>query len=106
MADFNFIHAELPFSDRALFFGIDEVDFITFDNTWSWPKILVEAGIFESNGQARKNMLNIKGITSDTISPGWSHVVISKKKINICVLNYFVDEDSNIISLTDREYYD
>lgn len=89
--EFNFIHEKLPESDRELFFGpITVQDRISkISDTTMWPDILVECKIFASKSQARKNMANIKGISDLKPGPGWTSLVIGKKKIRIYVLNYF-----------------
>lgn len=70
-----------PELDKFCIENILQVTFCTvlpLDTTW-WD-ILVEAGIFKSKSQARKNW---KG--SKEVSPGFHQIVAGKKRIEICV---------------------
>ena len=81
----NFIHTDLPHSDRNLFFGpLDGSEvFVEIDDSWRLEHIFVHLGIFKSLTQARKNA------SDGEISKGFSHIVRGKnqKKINIFILN-------------------
>ena len=81
----NFIHKDLPLSDRELFFGpLDSEDkFVEFDNEWQLEHIFVNIGLFKSLTQARKNA------SSGLIPAGFSSITRGKnqKKIEIFILN-------------------
>lgn len=53
----NFIHAEMPDSDKDLFFGPIEDDdqFVVFAGEMTMADLVVELGAFPSVKQARKN---------------------------------------------------
>ena len=82
--EFNFIHKDLPESDRELFFGplMPEDAFIVFDDTWTMAHIAHAIGMFPSVTQARKNGFG-------AIQPGFSLHVLSKKKRVVSILNRF-----------------
>ncbi|MBT6201756.1 MAG: hypothetical protein HOK57_10075 [Planctomycetaceae bacterium] len=57
MKNFNFIHEDLPESDRDLFFGplTEDDEFIFFGDDATMVNIVVEAGLFPSFTRARKS---------------------------------------------------
>ena len=57
MKNFNFIHEDLPESDRDLFFGplTEDDEFIFFGDDATMVNIAVLAGLFPSVTRARKN---------------------------------------------------
>lgn len=79
----NFIHQDLPETDKELFFGpLDQSDvFRTFSDQDDLAKLLVEVGKFPSLGQARKNGW------AKPIEPGFSKIKVGKTLI--WVLNKF-----------------
>lgn len=81
--EINILIGNTQEGDRDLFFGplTDNDKFIEMEKEVRWPEILVNAGIFPSKGQARKN-----GWDKD-IPKGWTDISIGKKKKRFCILN-------------------
>ena len=79
----NFIHCELPDSDKELFFGPLEEDeaFVAFGGDLTMADLVVEMGVFPSVKQARKNGW------AKPIPPGFSAHKIGKRRFH--VLNRF-----------------
>lgn len=82
---FNFIHPDLPESDRELFFGPlgDDEEFILIEDGWLMAHIMHRVGIFPSVGQARKQGWD------KPISEGFTMMTPTKRKIPVTILNYF-----------------
>lgn len=83
--EFNFIHKDLPDSDRDLFFGpLTENDkFIVFDDGVIMAHLIAQIGLFTSIGQARKNGWD------KPIPIGYTDLIVGKKKIYVTILNKF-----------------
>jgi hypothetical protein len=79
----NFIHCELPESDKELFFGpLEESEIFTaFSSELTMADLVVEMGVFPSIKQARKNGWN------NPIPVGFSAHKIGKRRFHI--LNRF-----------------
>lgn len=78
----NFIHENMPESDKSLFFGDDEKDFIVFSDLDDMSSLVTKAGSFSSRGQAKKNGWN------KPVPAGFSTFKIGKKFI--WILNTFL----------------
>lgn len=85
MKEFNFIHVDLPLSDRESFFGpLEPCEMMhVFDDKTDMADIWVHVGLFPSKGRAKKN--NHGGPVPD----GWTDVVKKKQGIRVCILNTF-----------------
>lgn len=83
--EFNFIHPDLPESDRELFFGPlnGDEEFIEIENNWIMAHIMHLIGVFPSVGQARKNGWN------KPIDSGFWMKEVTKRKILVTILNKF-----------------
>lgn len=87
--EFNMVHDSVADSDVELLLGPFEPSdgpFIKFDDSWTMAHVMHAAGIFKSVSEARKNGWN------KPIPIGYSHHVVSKRKINVFVLNRMVGE--------------
>lgn len=84
---FLFIHPDLPDTDKELFFGpLDGTEqWIEIEPTWTMAHIMVQAGVFPSLTQARKN-----GAEGE-IPAGFTDIVRGKgkKRKEITILNWF-----------------
>ncbi len=89
--EITFAHEHCTKQDINLFLGpISNDVFEPLINGENWLDILVRSNIFKSKSEARKNINTIKGLGgSIEIAPGFSHIVVGKKKLNIFVLNTF-----------------
>ena len=87
--EINFIGENVSDEDAELFMGpFEPTDgpVIRFPESWSMSHIMHAAGIFKSVGEARKNGWN------KPIPNGFQHLVVTKRKINVYVLNTLVVE--------------
>lgn len=86
--EFNFIGEKVSDADAETFMGPFEATdgpVIRFPESWSMAHIMHAAGIFKSIGEARKNGWN------KPIPNGFQHLVVTKRKINVFVLNTLVE---------------
>lgn len=84
MHEFNFIHKDLPESDRELFFGpLGGEEFIEFDDDWQMDDVWVRARFFASKSQARKN--NHGG----PIPAGFNDYIKKRRGIRVTILNRY-----------------
>jgi len=92
MNEFNFVQEDVDPKDVELIMGPiePEVDgpFVKFDSTWTMAHIMNAAGIFKSVTEARKNGWN------KPIPHGFQHLIVTKRKINIFVLNTLIEDIS------------
>ena len=82
--EFNFIAEGVNQFDSDMFMGpFDESDgpVIRFPKDWTMAHIMHAAGIFKSVSEARKNGWN------KPIDRGFQHLVVTKRKIHIWILN-------------------
>lgn len=86
--EFNMVHESVSDKDIELILGpLEPSDgpFIRFDDSWTMAHIMNAAGIFKSVSEARKNGWN------KPIPNGFSHHVVTKRKINIFILSKMND---------------
>ena len=86
--EFNFIGENVSDADAELLMGpFEPTDgpVIRFPESWSMAHIMHTAGIFKSVGEARKNGWN------KPIPNGFQHLIVTKRKISIYVLNTLVE---------------
>lgn len=86
--EFNFIGENVSDADAELLMGPFEPSdgpVIRFPESWSMSHIMHAAGIFKSVSEARKNGWD------KPIPNGFQHLVVTKRKINIYVLNKLVE---------------
>lgn len=82
--EFNFVSETVSDSDNEMLMGpFEESDgpFIRFPSTWTMAHVMHAAGIFKSISEARRNGWD------KAIAPGFQHFVVTKRKINIYILN-------------------
>ena len=82
--EFNFVSETVSDADNESLMGPFEDDdgpFIRFPSFWTMAHIMHASGIFKSVNEARKNGWN------KPIQPGFQHLVVTKRKINIYILN-------------------
>ena len=82
--EFNFISKQASENDIEILMGpFEETDgpIIKFPDNWIMAHIMHSAGIFKSVTEARKNGWN------KPIPPGFIHLTVTKKKIDIWILN-------------------
>lgn len=85
--EFNFIHERVTDADIELLMGpFDDADgpIIKFNDDWIMAHIMHAAGIFKSVSEARKNGWN------KPIPKGFSHLVVTKRKINLWILGEMI----------------
>ena len=87
--EFNFVCSNTSSLDIDLFFSplTEEDKFFIIYDTWDMANIMVEAGIFKSLSQARKN-----GYDNKSIPFGFSDMRKGKLKIRITILNWNGDK--------------
>jgi hypothetical protein len=84
--EFNFVGPAVHDADIVLFMGpmsTDDGPFLRMPAEWSLAHVMHHVGIFPSVGQARKNGWN------KPIEPGFSHFVVTKRKIDVFILTRF-----------------
>ncbi len=82
--EFNFIAESVSDFDAEMFMGpFDDTDgpIIRFPSSWTMAHIMHEVGIFKSVTEARKNGWD------KPIDRGFQHLVVTKRKIHIWILN-------------------
>lgn len=87
MPDINekdFVHPSITDKDIRLF-GFDDAEIIPIQEHWIMAHIMVEAGVFDSVSNARKNGWNIP------IQKGFWQKKVGKRKILISILNELKD---------------
>ena len=80
--ELNFVHPSISDKDVELF-GFD--DNVSIQEHWLMAHIMVEAGLFSSVSNARKNGWNIP------IPKGFWQKKVGKRKVLISILNELVD---------------
>ena len=86
--EFNFIGEKVSDEDAELLLGpFEPTDgpVISFPESWTMAHIMHAAGIFKSVSEARKNGWNTP------VANGFQHLVVTKRKINVFVLNTLVE---------------
>lgn len=85
--EFNFVHERVSEEDLENLLGpFEEKDgpLVKFDDSWTMAHIMHSAGIFKSVTEARKNGWNMP------VPKGFSHHVVTKRKINIWILGEMI----------------
>ena len=80
--ELNFVHPSISDKDVELF-GFDDI--VSIQEHWLMAHIMVEAGLFSSVSNARKNGWNIP------IPKGFWQKKVGKRKVLISILNELVD---------------
>jgi hypothetical protein len=84
--EFNFVGPGVHEVDILLFMGPmsdDDGPFLRMPDNWSLAHVMHHAGLFPSVGQAKKNGWD------KPIEPGFSHFVVTKRKIAVWILTRF-----------------
>tara|TARA_R110000824_G_scaffold227156_1_gene414969 strand:+ start:328 stop:588 length:261 start_codon:yes stop_codon:yes gene_type:complete len=82
--ELNFVHPSISDKDVELF-GFNDIDNVSIQEHWLMAHIMVEAGLFSSVSNARKNGWNIP------IPKGFWQKKVGKRKVLISILNELVD---------------
>ena len=83
--EINFVHPSITDKDITLFGFDDDIENVLIQEHWLMAHIMVEAGLFSSVSNARKNGWN------KPIPKGFWQKKVGKRKILISILNELKD---------------